>query len=143
MSTFHTPRCRIRWTAVHNQGIDRNVVVHDQVTTFWIGVWLDPTLKATPGYAVFEFRVVSVPQQYQSQEVYTQNWLTLTPNLPWVGDCEYNMTFSKATNLTNGQGGWFMYEPRISIVLPGGPSMQQFAYPEAPHYILIAGAPYP
>jgi hypothetical protein len=138
MTPFNTPRCRITGTTVTSGGVARNLVVANQLMTLFMHVWIDPTLSQVFGIWSFNFRLRALRDPGgDPQEDRSGHWAGLLSNLPYGGGYfNPNITWNRATDLTSGEQGWYVFDPNIYIRV-AGVSNHQFAWAEQPHHILI------
>jgi hypothetical protein len=136
---FSTPRCRITGTTVTSGGVANNVVRAGTVMTLFAHAWIDPAVKASFGIWVVDHRLIGVPDPPGNRAGdYFHLWSGLLKNLPTnsAGFFNPNTTWFTAESATNGELGWYVYQPRIVVRdFQGG--QDDFAYPEDLHYILL------
>jgi hypothetical protein len=139
VTVYHSPRCRIGWTNVVSDGVDRNVVIPDRPLTLFFGLEFDNNIRFQGG----EFYLRWVLIHAVSGQIYSHLWSGWTPTqMPSAGgNIWVSTTWSQATILTNGARGMFLYQPRASfwIIPPGGgfSGDDEFAVAEEDHYILF------
>jgi hypothetical protein len=60
VSVYHTPRCRITWTNVHSDGVDRDVVMPDRPLTLFFGLEFDPAFRAQASGFRLQFALLTL-----------------------------------------------------------------------------------
>jgi len=138
MTVYHTPRCRIIWTNVVSDGVDRDVVNPLRPLTLYFGLEFDNNIRYQGGYFALRFTLITP----YGGDARGTTWGGYTPTqFPGSGgNIWVSMSWAEAKNATGGATrSLWNYQPSVhfSIIPPGGgfTGDDEFAVAEQDHYI--------
>lgn len=133
MSVYHTPLCRITWTAV----VPSNVVRSQDFFSVQFGVSYDAAIWSTFGTFQIDWGIFAD----DGRNVGVPYWRGWTPtDIPHNANIWLGNFWPQAQRATGGRLGVFLFRPYIQFRLwgPGGtPITGEFAVAEEDHYFSI------
>ncbi len=130
MSVYHTPRCRIDWTNVRNNGVDRDVVDWSSgptPLTLSFGLEFDPDLYRQAHQFHFYFPLPGA----------SGHWWGTMNQLPGGGYIWVSMSWEDAGRALDRRRGPILYRPHAEFVIRG--ALNEYAVAEEDHYIFGEG----
>jgi hypothetical protein len=140
VSVYHSPRCRITWTNVISDGVDRDVIVPSFPVSFLFGLDFDNALRGERGTFNFVFDLHET--RYGNRILYW--WSGQLSQIPGSGGSIWlSVSSPNLYQLFNGDApsGPALYQPWAQFDLWGqrGPwdGLDEFAVPEEQHWIYL------
>jgi hypothetical protein len=140
VSVYHSPRCRITWTNVEGDGVDRDVVDAHQPMTVYVGLNFDNNLRRERGWWSLHFTLI----QNTDGAVSGPWWQEQLGQLPGTtGNIWMGWSWSEAHNAVDDLGGVLLFRPTLRISFYNRPATEfEYAVAEEDHYIRIVYTPF-